>query len=30
MKKITFEIDDYNYFKNLFYGRFPKSPKEDI
>lgn len=30
MRKITFAIDDYNYFKNLFYSRFPESPKEDI
>ena len=30
MRKITFAIDDYNYFKNLFYNRFPESPKEDI
>ena len=30
MRKVTFRIDDYNYFKNLFYSRFPESPKEDI
>ena len=30
MRKVTFDIDDYSYFKNLFYSRFPESPKEDI
>lgn len=30
MRKVTFMIDDYNYFKNLFYSRFSESPKEDI
>lgn len=30
MRKITFEINDYNYFKNLFYGRFPESTEEQV